>query len=81
MVRNCSKMVVSLKQEDPKYKPQNSIILIIAAPKKIPIILGKPQIAESRRIWFLALALSVLVGYCPHSVTVAEYIYIYTYVL
>ena len=29
----------------PQYRPQNTIILIIGTPKKVPLILGNPYIA------------------------------------
>ena len=38
-------IVVSLNRGYPNIDPQNTIILIIGTPKKVPLILGNPQIA------------------------------------
>ena len=35
-------MVVSPKLGDPQYRPQNTILLNIGTPKRVPLILGNP---------------------------------------
>ena len=37
-------MVLS-QNRGPQYRPQNTIVLIIGIPKKVPLILGNPQIS------------------------------------
>ena len=40
-------MVVSLKR-GPQYRPQNTIILIMGTPNKVPLILGNPHILNPK---------------------------------
>ena len=37
----------------PQYRPQNTIVLIIGTPKKVPLILGNPHIDSTR--WVMEL--------------------------
>ena len=40
--------VVVSQKRGPQYRPQNTIILIIGTPKKVPLILGNPQVPLGR---------------------------------
>ena len=66
-----AQMVVS-QNRGPQCRPQNTIILIIGTPKKVPLILGNPKIVTSVHLIFSTLNPELLHGVSPMQIMLTK---------